>query len=849
MGDFDVGISFQSSRHGRCHTISRLTPGGPAEKSCAVEIGHRIVMINDKVQLKLRHLGSSSLTHDKDVSTSSLQEVEALLRGPKDSLVNLKFLELREIRLTMERCVKTESNGYSVGIMWKRGEDGLVVSGISPEYYGFGVLPKAGDRLLKIDGESIESMRFDDISVRLSGPLNSSVRLDFARGVAHHTVTLKRENAVPARGNQTPTVVEPHVVDLQSHARAIKTAGPQSDFVHGSLSKWEVFEELEPGPMPKFDQRMLEQGRNAIPVSAAFSNARAPSAASAVTTRPYGHWRTFNDSAPVDNREVEEKFSFPPFDMGTDVDQRRGSPHVSSHHQTPTVLLASSSRSSQLQTKEQDDRFNANANAELSHLQQENRNLVNEKKLLQEQLNEFKNNLANAEQTLSRKEAELNSVKTVLSRRAESAGETRRQIEDLSATIVLLNEEKTNLALKLDQKTSDLNQTRSQIQDLQDLRISERKKLQDDADVQMRRRFDDYTRQIEALNADLHSRDEQIKIAQSKIKELGQALLNEKKSLETSEGQLAVANNEIIRLQQNRAELETSHKDLRSRYEGVVQQLNVQQVKNSELIEAAKERESSIETLKTSNDKVLEEMKQQLLSQSEEFAREREDLKRLYTEEIENLRERHQIVMNEIRQAQEDAEMTAQGYQKRIDALEQANKNLLAESQEAEASYRENLADAEEKHEAAIAALQQKLDLSMSKCEKLNEACANFKEQLASSKRTIEAQALSCQEERKCTEDWMQKAEKSQEQVLSLEEELKNAQQLMPQLEVSSGRLKLLEQFQQRIQFEAHKKSEQIRQLQGNVPYAQLGGMLQEAHISLTSLQELAEVREKEGAS
>ena len=44
----------------------------------------------------------------QDVSTSSLQEVETLLRGPKDSLVNVKFLEMREIRLTMERCVKIE---------------------------------------------------------------------------------------------------------------------------------------------------------------------------------------------------------------------------------------------------------------------------------------------------------------------------------------------------------------------------------------------------------------------------------------------------------------------------------------------------------------------------------------------------------------------------------------------------------------------------------------------------------------------------------------------------------------------------------------------------------------------
>mmetsp|Transcript_49057 Transcript_49057/g.154028 ORF Transcript_49057/g.154028 Transcript_49057/m.154028 type:complete len:991 (-) Transcript_49057:73-3045(-) len=825
MGEFDVGIYFQSSRHGRCHTVSRLTPGGPAEKSCAVEIGHRIVMINEK-----------------DVSTSSLQEVETFLRGPKDSLVNVKFLEMREIRLTMERCVKIE-NSYSVGIIWKRGEEGLVVSGISPEYYGFGVLPKAGDRLLKIDGESIESMRFDDITMRLAGPLNTSVRLDFARGVAHHTVTLKRELSAPARG-LTPSVLDPQIVDLQSNVRLINTQQAHSHAHPGSSSAWEVFDEPEPTPGSRVDQRMVETGRSPAPLTSSFNDTSASSAPSAVTTRPYGSWKTFNELAGLDNREAEKKNTLPPQDRSNEADPRRAMPYSANTHQPAHgyPVLSAPKVPQGIEKGES----NAVSNAQLNHLQEENRTLANEKKLLREQLNEMKNNLTNAEQTLSRKEAELNSVKTVLSRRAEAAGETRRQIEDLSATIVSLNEEKTNLALKLDKTSSDLSQARAQIQDLQDLRISERQKLQDDADFQMRRRFDDYTRQIEALNADLHTRDEQVKIAQGKVKELSQALVDEKKSLETSEGQLAVANNEIIRLQQNRAELESSHKDLRSRYEGVVQQLNVQQVKNSELIDAAREQENNMEALKASNEKVLEEIRQQLVAQSDDFMRVKEEMQRLHLQELEDMKEKHQIAIDEIRRAQADADTKAQDYEKRIQEVEVANRSLSAELQEAEASYRENMVDMKERHESELAELQQKLDVTMNKCEKLNEACANFKEQLANAKRTIEAQALSCQEERKCTEDWQQKAEKSQAQVQSLEEELRNTHQLMIQLDISSTRLRLLEQFQQRIQFEAHKKSEQIRQLQGNLPYAQLGGMLQEAHVSLTSLQELAEVREKE---
>jgi hypothetical protein len=85
--------------------VKSLVPGGAAEKSCAVDIGHQIIAIGDR-----------------DVSSATLEEVAVMLRGPVGSEINLKFLETREVKLNMERCVFMNDGTPSVGIKWKDGK-------------------------------------------------------------------------------------------------------------------------------------------------------------------------------------------------------------------------------------------------------------------------------------------------------------------------------------------------------------------------------------------------------------------------------------------------------------------------------------------------------------------------------------------------------------------------------------------------------------------------------------------------------------------------------------------------------------------------------------------------------
>ena len=90
----------------------------------------------------------------QDVTQCTLEEVALLLRGPAGSIVELTFLETRTVKLEMERCVQPEGGGESTpGIRWRQEHSDFVVEGMEEGGDGFGPLPKAGDRLIGIDGQ------------------------------------------------------------------------------------------------------------------------------------------------------------------------------------------------------------------------------------------------------------------------------------------------------------------------------------------------------------------------------------------------------------------------------------------------------------------------------------------------------------------------------------------------------------------------------------------------------------------------------------------------------------------------------------------------------------------------
>ena len=126
-----------------------------------------------------------------------------------------------------------------------------------------GGTPKSGDRLLNIDGESIEHMPDDEIWAKLGGAQDSSVRLEFARGVAHHSVTLVRQrlsivptsasNAMDDDGSDTQKTITAAPItlarDLQMQANLESTASPgKSASPASSQGDYLAFQEQSPPP-------------------------------------------------------------------------------------------------------------------------------------------------------------------------------------------------------------------------------------------------------------------------------------------------------------------------------------------------------------------------------------------------------------------------------------------------------------------------------------------------------------------------------------------------------------------------------------------------------------------------
>lgn len=135
-----------------------------------------------------------------------------------------------------------------------------------------GGTPKRGDRLLSIDNKAIEHMQDDEIWEKLSGIEDSSVRLEFARGVAHHSVSLVRQTlsivpslaAIPADEDKPKTIEAAPLSLARDLARdpgatsPAKNASPTS-----SNGDYLAYQEQSPPPHPVPDRFIAPlEGRN-----------------------------------------------------------------------------------------------------------------------------------------------------------------------------------------------------------------------------------------------------------------------------------------------------------------------------------------------------------------------------------------------------------------------------------------------------------------------------------------------------------------------------------------------------------------------------------------------------------
>jgi hypothetical protein len=80
-----------------------------------------------------------------------------MLRGPVGTEVHLKFLETRQVKLNMERCVFMNDGTPSVGIRWRNGLSEMIVEGMLPGYQGFGKCTSWPRRLVVYCSQSSRS--------------------------------------------------------------------------------------------------------------------------------------------------------------------------------------------------------------------------------------------------------------------------------------------------------------------------------------------------------------------------------------------------------------------------------------------------------------------------------------------------------------------------------------------------------------------------------------------------------------------------------------------------------------------------------------------------------------------
>mmetsp|Transcript_37959 Transcript_37959/g.77891 ORF Transcript_37959/g.77891 Transcript_37959/m.77891 type:complete len:964 (-) Transcript_37959:282-3173(-) len=777
MEEGGVGIVFHTSRGGRVLVVKSLVAGGAAERSCAVEVGHQIIAVGDQ-----------------DVTSATLEEVAGLLRGPANSTVQLRFLETRDVRLVVERTFTDKMGEATVGVKWKNTVGEFIVEGVLEEYSGFGGSPKGGDRLLRIDGESIDDMRDDEIRRKLAGEADSSVRLDFARGVAQHSVTLTRQplGLAAVIGRSTKNISE--AVSGSTSLRS--SVDPTAETGSSSLS--ESSTALAPFQRPGKSANSPGKSDPPTPDSERHSGLKLEVNQQSHSQKPEplngggGEWKQEGESAQL--RSVAS-----PKEQQDSVNQqlvdivRRLKQELATQAKEVVDLKAAH--------KAEIAQYQSNGPAPDS----------NEVAQIKSMLQSAQQRLREAEDDIKHKEQELSGVKSVLTRRAEAIGDSKKKLDEAELALAQTRAEKEGLE-------------RANIE-LRSTRELDEKNLRAAADAALRWQIVEMEKSANAAKAELQAKTEELNRANETIKIQAESTASGQKAHEGTQAKLTSALEELNRLRKSNEEFANIAKSTKAKSEEVSKEL---EERNNKLAGVEKE---------------LEEAKQELVTTEDQYTltlqQHEEGWEKRCAEAEEEWKKKHTAATTQIASMQDQLDVGT----KERDELQVAVKEL----EEMKAKLQDTNEELQGKiHQQAkeLAEVSARADQATSRSEKLTDATHSWRDQLAAAQKTIEAHKLACLQESNRREDLEERLQQQQKQIEEMQVKLREFSELRQQHDMAQERLKGFDQLQQQLQNDARQRMQYMRQISGNVPYQQLLGMLQESNQSVTSLQGVVQAKD-----
>ena len=180
---------------------------------------------------------------------------------------------------------------------------------------------------------------------------------------------------------------------------------------------------------------------------------------------------------------------------------------------------------------------------------------------LEERLKNQEKKLTEAESMLRHKDSELSSVKSVLMRRAEKSGESKKQLEDVTASFVAIGEEKKALAVANDKLTADLRAAQDELRGLRQSREMDQKSFRDAAEMTVKWKMEEVEKQLEHLRSELKIKRDECADTVKQLHTVQQQLASEQTLSRSTSSKLQEALSELKRMRESNVKFDASAKE------------------------------------------------------------------------------------------------------------------------------------------------------------------------------------------------------------------------------------------------------------------------------------------------
>jgi DNA repair exonuclease SbcCD ATPase subunit len=146
-------------------------------------------------------------------------------------------------------------------------------------------------------------------------------------------------------------------------------------------------------------------------------------------------------------------------------------------------------------------------------------------------------------------------------RRAEKSGESKKQLEDVTASFVAIGEEKKALAVANDKLTADLRATQDELRSLRQSREMDQKSFRDAAEMTVKWKMEEVEKQLEHLRSELKIKRDECADTVQQLHTVQQQLASEQTLSRSTSGKLQEALSELKRMRESNVKFDASAKE------------------------------------------------------------------------------------------------------------------------------------------------------------------------------------------------------------------------------------------------------------------------------------------------